>query len=216
MTTRWAAIKARIHRLSQRERSIVLVAVLVGLGMGVLDLGVTPRLARLNAARQRLEESTAQRAFLRARATELTAKLSADPNAALLGRVQERKRALALVSERFDRMQKGLVSAQDMPLLLQALVDGEGRVRVSALKNLEPTPLLEPGAGAKEGAALYKHGVEITLQGGYLDVLEYLARLERQPWRVYWARAAMSAEYPRVTLVLTLYTLGLTREWVSV
>jgi hypothetical protein len=33
---------------------------------------------------------------------------------------------------------------------------------------------------------------------------------------VYWGRAVMAAEYPKVMLTLTLYTLSLDRAWLVV
>ena len=68
-----------------------------------------------------------------------------------------------------------------------------------------------------EEAQIYKHGVEITVQGTYLDLLAYLAELERLPWRMYWGNLDLKVdEYPQSTLVLTLYTLSLDKAWLAI
>jgi len=72
-------------------------------------------------------------------------------------------------------------------------------------------------AAVKEADShVYKHGVEIVVQGSYLDLLAYVSRLERQPWQMYWGRTVVSAEYPKVMVALTLYTLSLDKSWLVV
>jgi len=64
---------------------------------------------------------------------------------------------------------------------------------------------------------LYRHGVEISVEGSYPELLAYLAMLERLPWRVYWSEASLSTQaYPTSRLTLTLFTLSLDKTWLSV
>jgi MSHA biogenesis protein MshJ len=59
--------------------------------------------------------------------------------------------------------------------------------------------------------------MELTLQGSYLDLLDYLTRLEQMPVQMFWANASMDAsDYPRVRLTLVLYTLSLDKDWLVV
>lgn len=63
---------------------------------------------------------------------------------------------------------------------------------------------------------IYKHGVEITVQGEYLDMMNYMRELEAMPWQVFWGKARLNVdEYPQATLVLTLYTLSLDKKWLK-
>jgi len=58
--------------------------------------------------------------------------------------------------------------------------------------------------------------VQVVVEGSYLDLLAYVARLEKQPWQVYWGKTVMSANYPEVRIELTLYTLSLDKAWLVV
>ena len=60
------------------------------------------------------------------------------------------------------------------------------------------------------------HGVEVVVEGRYLDLVAYLERLERQPWDLFWGSTQLYADYPRSRLKLTLYTLSLERAWLIV
>jgi len=109
--------------------------------------------------------------------------------------------------------------------LLGDLVARNRNLELVALKTL---PATRVGAGevctaAAEAAerageaAIYRHGVEITLQGGYFELLEYVRQLERLPTQVLWGRLDLAAaDYPKVTMKLTLYTLSLDRAWLVV
>ena len=59
--------------------------------------------------------------------------------------------------------------------------------------------------------------MEIKLEGGYADLAEYLARLEKSGQKLLWERVSLSAEqHPRLVLTLTVYTLSLDRAWLIV
>ncbi|NRR31874.1 hypothetical protein HSX11_16995 [Oxalobacteraceae bacterium] len=63
---------------------------------------------------------------------------------------------------------------------------------------------------------LYCHGVELVLQGGYLDMIQYMDALEHLPGQLFWGKARMETEqYPSARLTLTLYTLSLDKNWIK-
>jgi len=76
-----------------------------------------------------------------------------------------------------------------------------------------------PAAPAKPAAPepdLFKQGFEITVTGGYLDLLQFLAEVEKSPWRLLWGRVELQAgKYPAVTMKVTVYTLSTDRAAVS-
>jgi len=69
---------------------------------------------------------------------------------------------------------------------------------------------------AASGGAVYRHGVEIVVEGSYVDMQAYLTALEAMPWQLFWGKAELKAdEYPHVTLSLTLYTMSLDNKWLN-
>ena len=77
-------------------------------------------------------------------------------------------------------------------------------------------PAVKP-APPSAGSQIYRHGVEITLSGNYLDLLAYLRDLEKLPTQLYWGRVELStATPPQVTLKLSVYTLSLDLSWLVV
>ena len=87
--------------------------------------------------------------------------------------------------------------------------------------SLPVAPVLEKKEGAAKDAAgmtggLYKHGVELRLEGGYAELADYLARLEKLPQKLLWSNASLSADkHPKLVLTLTVFTLSLDRAWLA-
>ncbi|OFA09165.1 hypothetical protein [Duganella phyllosphaerae] len=87
-----------------------------------------------------------------------------------------------------------------------------------------PQPMPVPGLGpdpatiatAKPRELLYRHGVEIVLQGSYLDMINTMQALEALPVQLFWGGARLDAQqYPEARLTLTLYTLSLDEQWMK-
>ncbi|MCC2972619.1 type II secretion system protein GspM [Massilia sp. IC2-476] len=80
-----------------------------------------------------------------------------------------------------------------------------------------PAPAPEPAPDAgKPAEVLYRHGVEVTVRGNYLDMVDYMSALEAMPTRLFWGKAQLDVEeYPASRLTLTLYTLSLDRNWMK-
>lgn len=100
------------------------------------------------------------------------------------------------------------VAASAVPALAVAL----------APNNAAPAPAPAQAALAPgEGAPLYRHGVEITVEGSYGDLMGYLSSLESMPGpRLLWGGIKLKVEkHPTVQLSLTVYTLSLDRAWLE-
>ena len=85
-----------------------------------------------------------------------------------------------------------------------------------------PLPVAQPGPGSVAGAEvkapelLYRHGVEIVVQGSYLEMINYMQALEALPVQLFWGGARLDAQqYPDARLTLTLYTLSLDEKWMK-
>jgi MSHA biogenesis protein MshJ len=93
---------------------------------------------------------------------------------------------------------------------IAAQIAEAGKVLRAAEAPSAPTPAL-PMTGL-----LYRHGVQVTVRGSYLDMIDYMASLERLPTQLFWGEARFEVEdYPRAHVTLTLYTLSLDSKWLK-
>ena len=216
-----SALLKRLDAMTQRERLMVFGASALAVVALVYVGAIEPALKRSALLSARISDQAAMLSAAEAQKADLLRALSADPSAALRSRIEARRQEIAAIDSQLSGLQRTLVTPDRMATVLQELIGRGSQVRLVSLRNLPAMPLDQ--AKTPEGAArpetaghVYRHGVEIAVEGNYLDILAYVARIERQPWQVYWGRAEMAAEYPKVMLTLTLYTLSLERAWLVV
>lgn len=129
-----------------------------------------------------------------------------------------------------------LVGPDQMLGLLEQMLARHGQVRLRSMQSLGRSDLLpadaapQPAAvtasgaagrpqatAAPAGAGLYRHGVELTLEGGFADLLSYLQALEAMPERLLWGQVSFKVEqYPRATLTLRVHTISRDRHWLEI
>ena len=231
----WRRYAKKFDALVLRERLMVLVASGAALGFVLWTLAIEPvavenkRLAAKLAQQQQLlrEVQNANRGLQGARV---------DPDAPNRARREQLNRDIAAVEQKLRAVGSTLVAADQMPRLLENIFDRNRRLQLLALHSIAAAPLVQrpsaksetkdkpvapappsstPSAGGDTN--IYKHGVELTVEGSYLDLMDYLAQLEKLPWQMFWGRANLdSTQYPKVTLTLTLYTLSLDKALLTV
>jgi len=72
------------------------------------------------------------------------------------------------------------------------------------------------GETAERSFDLYRHGVEIRLEGSYGQLQAYLAQLEKMPQHLLWGQLSYRViDYPKAEMTLTVYTLSPDRSWLA-
>lgn len=226
----WRKYAEKIDALNRRERVMVFIAAVAVTLFVINALFIEPAAARKRALLAQAATQRTALSMLQPQIEALQKKLAA-PDAANNARRDEIKRQIAEIDETLKGMQQNLVAAQNMKAVLQEVLARNPRLQLVALRTLPVTPLVDrrgrPDTAAPAGTlgeqsmategAVFKHGVQITLQGSYADLYDYLARLENLSWRMFWSRASLNAEdYPRLTLTVTIYTLSLDKAWLVV
>jgi MSHA biogenesis protein MshJ len=230
MTSWWKKMTARFDALRPRERYLVAMAILGGIAVIGHSLFIEPALLRERAARRGIAEARAQADEARAQMISLGAPEN-HPDVAARRDLEALRTMLGALSERLRALESALVPPERMTTLLEEMIGVKGGLRVVSLKILPPAPFVVGGkenkgegdkAGGKDEKAgtstgLYRHGVEIRLEGRYQDLAAYLERLEKSPVKLLWGTVALSAEdHPRIVLTLTVYSLSMNRAWLIV
>ena len=81
----------------------------------------------------------------------------------------------------------------------------------------EPADLMANSSLDSQATVLYRHGVELQLQGSYLATLAYLKQLESLEWRFEWDALLFDIQdYPVGMVTLEVYTYSTERDWIGV
>jgi MSHA biogenesis protein MshJ len=226
MKAQWEQWMARLEALQPRERVIVAVGVLVLLWAVFDSLLLTPMLAKQKRYRQEISTYQSEVANFQQQTQQIIQAAQVDPDAGNKQRLVMLQSRLAEKDAALNAMQQELISPDRMPRVLESLLQKDKTVKLVSLTTMPVSSLMDGVASvAANGKAsvpvsdfgIYKHGFEVKLEGGYLDLMRYVSALEASPWHVLWGGITLDAtSYPKSTLTLTLYTLSLEKTWLSI
>ncbi|HJV85657.1 MAG TPA: MSHA biogenesis protein MshJ [Noviherbaspirillum sp.] len=236
----WQRTALKIDALTLRERAIIFMMSALILVVLVNTALLDPQYAKQKQLSERIKQEQGKIAAMQAEIQQKMTAQSADPDRENKARLQQLKQQLVQMQSTLQGVQKGLVPPDRMAALLEDILKRNGRLRLVSLTTLPVSGVTEalpqakaaveesavrsaskPAASAAAekpaGESIYRHGVEIVVQGGYMDMLDYLAQLESMPWQLFWGKAKLETdEYPKATLTLTLYTLSLDKKWLNI
>jgi MSHA biogenesis protein MshJ len=228
MKQRWQKFAARVDALSQRERILGFAASAAVL-YTVAQIGVIgPLLRKQELLNIQVVQQQNNIAGINAEITQKLKEAEADPDAPVRARLAATREEAARLGESLRSMQQGLVPPDRVAPLLESILRANGRLKMVSLRTLPVEPLSSLGTRKGSGGALpetaepakrellFRHGVEVTVRGSYLDMVDYMTALEGLPTQLFWGKAQLEVEeYPSVRLTLTLYTLSLDEKWMK-
>lgn len=230
LKTSWQQKVEKFNALNQRERWMIFAAILC-VFYGVFDFLVSPVLIKQKMLASEIANHQTKLQTLNLEMVGLTQK---NPQQ----KTPEQQKIAALEEElqgmenAVSNLQSTLVSQEKMPDLLRDLLKQNSALKLISLKTLPADNVLENKNAPKNENMLanapattlpvFKHGVEMTIEGRYLDLLDYVASIEKMPWHVLWESANLvvdnqnMTETPMSQLTLTVYTLSLDKTWLSI
>ena len=221
---------------------MVACAIFVVVFTAINSLLISPVLSRNLTLTNEIATDQAQVQDLTAQINTIANQPVIDPDAQNKQRIAELNNQLKTLDAQLSGLQNTLISPDNMPELLRSLLKKNGKLKLIELKTIDAQNILATTSEDKSAIALntstdennvrqetkeqlpalFKHGVEITVEGKYLDLLNYVSDLEQMPWHVLWSKAALNEEQPSPSvwptnrLTLTVYTLNLDKDWLSI
>lgn len=222
----WQRYAGAFDALSLRERAMIFAAaatVLITLAyVGMLE-GEEARQKRLASG---LAQKQAEMKALEDQVVKLIGARGADPDREAKKRLAEVRAELAQVEAGIGAEERKFTAPAQMRGVIEGLLGRNRAVALQSLKTLPVTSIAEsraatgeakPPPAAAADRLIFRHGIELTVSGSYLDLLGYVRDLERLPTQLYWGALEIdAAAYPKVLMKLTVYTLSLDRAWLNV
>jgi MSHA biogenesis protein MshJ len=226
----WDIVQLKIDGMTLRERALIFAAAGFLVISLINSLLLDPLLSKQKILSSQVIQQQEQIKALQAAMESLLKARRDDQNSPLRMKVAQLKQQLEEQDSYLQSRRDRLVEPEKMAKLLQNVLGKNGRLQLVELKTLPLSLLIEDpltiaakkvdtlitDADDKQ-TQLYKHGVQITVRGGYLDLLRYVAALEKMPVQMFWGDVTLNAgQYPDSVLTLTLYTLSLDEKWLTV
>lgn len=226
----WKMLAEKIDALTRRERVMVLVGVLALIWVVLSTVLLDPVLRQKKTLENQLASDVGQVEVLRQQLQVLQNTPIQDPDVNNRLRLKTISQQDNEVKALLVDMQKDLVSPDKMAGLLEGLLKKDAKLKLISLQSLVPTE-----ASAKQlqvtktesavsqieenapKIAVYRHGVELKVQGDYLDLLHYLHTLEKLSWHMLWGNIDLKKmdATPQPVMTVTIYTLSLDKAWLS-
>jgi MSHA biogenesis protein MshJ len=225
----WQRYSARFDALSLRERVMVFAAVMVALVALAYTLAIEPQLVKQKRmAAAMLQKHSEMKAF-EAQVTKLVGGGGLEAGRTERERLARLRAELAVLEARITAEERKFTAPAQMRAVIEGLLARSRGVALVEMKTLAADTLAPSGNAAAQSAKLapakpaagerliYRHGVELTVTGSYLELLAYARDLEKLPKQLYWGTLELDAgSYPKVAMKLIVYTLSLDPAWLSV
>ncbi|SFG63467.1 MSHA biogenesis protein MshJ [Duganella sp. CF458] len=227
-------LEQRVDAMPLRQRMALFAGAIVTLAAIAWFGQFGPMLAERQSLRGVIAQQQAQLDAVDKSIESALKAFESDPNAALQRRLATVQEQIRSTSEDLLNRRQGLVQPQRIVPLLQQILAARPGLKVLALKTLPvsglhdgqfealgtstagPTPAAAAQPVRPAAALMYRHGVELVVQGSYADLLGYMEALEKVSPRMIWGSARLNViKHPEANLTLTVYTLSLDDTWVQ-
>ncbi len=226
----WDLARTRIDDMSLRERAMIFAAAAFVVVSLINSLLLDPLLAKQKIlSAQVIQQQEKMKELQAAMQLILQAKRD-DESSPLRMRSAQLRQQLQELDGYLQNRRSRLVEPDKMADLLKQVLSKNNRLQLVELKTLPVSLLIEKppvAKGAEQSSAaardydgqkqIFKHGVQISVRGGYPELLRYVSALEKMPAQMFWGEVSLNVEqYPDSVLTLTLYTLSLDKTWLEV
>ncbi|MBI1195734.1 MAG: hypothetical protein GC138_07805 [Gammaproteobacteria bacterium] len=222
-------LEVKYARLNNRERVLTMGIVIVLLYAAWDAAMMSPMLSRQQTIYGEISELGKQMAMVDGALKDAAENLGQGDKARLKARIEDLRAQVNKATDREHEMVAGFVSPDEVPRLLQALLKSQTGLHLTKLENLpvkrisaeedpaNPTAQTAAGNPAPTRTDMYQHGVRLTVEGNFVDILNYLKTAEAMPWQIYWDRIDYTVvNYPKASATITAHTLSLKEAWIGV
>ena len=228
MSELWQRHAGRFNALTLRERVMVFAAVMVAAVALGHTLAIEPQLVRQKRLSSAMLQKSSEMKAFEVQLEKLVGTGQGDAGRAERERLARARVELSALESRIQAQERRFTAPAQMRRVVEGLLARNRGVALEEMKTLavETVTAGAPSASAAKAAAtppgpseprIYRHGLQLTVSGSYLDLLAYARDLEKLPSQLYWDRVAIdAAAYPKVVMKLTVYTLSLDPAWLSV
>lgn len=222
----WQALNAKFEALQPRERWMVFAAGLVLIWFILNTLLLDPVTKKLSALRAEITQSQSQLAEIQQQLNVFAQTPVHDINTENREKISSLHASVQTQSTKINSLSHVLLKPENMPSLLKDLLQKNTGLSLVAMQTLAPENILQKDkketaqtttSSEMNAPVIYKHGLEITLAGSYLDLLKYAEALEKSSLQVLWSKASLEAkDFPESQLTLRIYSLSLDKTWLSI
>lgn len=214
MKARFEQLAQKFDVLSQRERGLIALAVLVLVAMSAY-MPIESLWKQQHSTAQQAKALEQENKISMQQIDLYQQRLAMDPNQDYRQRLNLLQQQNQEIDAQLNEQMVDMVPADYMPELLGNLLGQVQGIKLLKFTSVTPVPLL--AVGEEKKLNLYSHGIRMSLEGDYFSVLRFVEAVEAMPDKLYWKRLDYKvAEYPKGKIDIELYTLSINKDFISV
>ncbi|PWF62181.1 MSHA biogenesis protein MshJ [Shewanella sp. BC20] len=214
MKARFEQLAQKFDVLSQRERGLIALAVLVLVAMSAY-MPIESLWKQQYSTAQQVKALEQENKISIQQIDLYQQRLAMDPNQDYRQRLNLLQQQNQEIDAQLNEQMVDMVPADYMPELLGNLLGQVQGIKLLKFTSVTPVPLL--AVGEEKKLNLYSHGIRMSLEGDYFSVLRFVEAVEAMPDKLYWKRLDYKvAEYPKGKIDIELYTLSINKDFISV
>jgi len=218
-------LRERLEALSERERGMALLVVIVLLYTMLDALLLTPLLAEQKALLVKEQQANQQLEMVSLALIAMAERQIQDPDRETRVRIDAAKAEIGHIDTALFEFSKQLIPPREMTHMLERVLKDEKGLKLISAESMRPTALMTGQPGKEESAegvvqstmgGIYRHGLRLEIEGGYMQTLAYLRKLEQMPWKIYWDSVEYKVNrYPVARATITVNTLSFNENWIG-
>ena len=211
--------------LNTRER-LLTIAAFLGVIYFIFDFAlIRPQTTQAKQLRQKIEQQDTELVVATQALQALAAASAADP----LARQRAQRDAMRATFAEAEALMGRVAVDVRMGDVVRAMIAAKPGLTLVSLRTLpveqfyQPPAPPAPAAGASAAASapaapaaasvsvppLYKHGIEVTVQGSYPALVAYMQQLERSGSSMFWGNVTLDVvAHPDARLKMSVFTLS--------
>ena len=214
----YSSLEESFNKITLRERLIMFGALAFCSFVICYFWIIEPAQVQQGKINKSLRNSVQQEQLVKNEIITTTKRLQEDPLKEINNDIAFSKATLKQLNNQLDNKLVKFIHAQNMPIALTKVLSKTPGVKITGLKSL-PVKVFNTDSKAVNGATqspFYKHTLQITLQGNYNGIYQYLLNVETLQDKFYWHSLVYQvSDYPLAEVTLEIYTLSDQRDLVS-
>lgn len=217
LQTKFQELEDKAHKLSVRERAIILGA------LAMLLLGLFDQLLLRPWMQEREKIESHKTVILKSleasnrRIDELQQAILNNPNNQLKASIETLKLLHDEVDESIAEITDGMIAPQKMPVILGEMLSERYGLKVHSVKSKAAERLMSADEQDDHAPSIYRHDLELKMVGSFFQMKDYLAAVEALPDKLLWDHLEYVVEkYPKGSVTLKVHTLSSQEELLRV
>jgi len=214
----YSTLESLFNKMTLRERLIMFGALVLCTVVISYYWIIEPSFAQQSQISHHLQKSYQEEKAIKKEITTTTNSLKKDPLEEINSKIAFAEATLRSLDKQLDEKLVKFIHAQKMPIALSNVLSKTPGVKITTLKSLPVKIFNTSQNNAKEGtqSLFYQHSLEITLQGSYNAIYQYLLNVETLHENFYWHSLDYKvSDYPLAEVTIQIYTLSDQQDLVS-